>query len=139
MPRVKFNLVAVLALIVVVTACESTPPKILSEPGVIRLNEAQTRAHITGNTEKWIEGTGYYNPDGEMEMVWRKAKTKGTWEVSDDGNVCIKVEDWKPMCHYYVDYNGAITMIAEGESKLFSKGRNRGVNEIVKGKKLPPR
>jgi hypothetical protein len=137
MPQVKFNLVAVLALIVVVTACESTPPKILSEPGVTRLNEAQTRAHITGNTEKWIEGTGYYNPDGEMEMIWHKIKHKGTWEVSDDGSVCIKVEDWKPMCHYYVDHNGAITMIAEGEGKLFSKGRNRGVNEIIKGKKLP--
>ncbi len=139
MPQVKFNLIAVLALIVFVTACESTPPRILSEPGVTRLNEAETRAHITGNTEKWIEGTGYYNPDGEMEMVWRKVRTKGTWEVADDGNVCIKVENWKPMCHYYVDDNGAITMIGEGENKLFSRGRNRGVNQIVKGKKLPAR
>jgi hypothetical protein len=139
MPRVKFNLAAVLALLMVVTACESTPPQILSEAGVTRLSEAQTRAHITGNTEKWIEGTGYYNPDGEMEMVWRKVKTKGTWKVSDDGNVCIKVEDWKPMCHYYVDDNAAITMIGEGENRLFSSGRNRGVNEIIKGKKLPLR
>ena len=139
MPPVKFNLIAVLALIAVVAACESTPPRILNEPGVTRLNEAQTRAHITGNTEKWIEGTGYYNPDGRMEMVWRKVKTDGTWEVSDAGEVCIEVEGWTPMCHYYVDDNGAITMIAQGGRKLFSSGRNRGVNEIVKGKKLPPR
>jgi len=139
MPQVKFNLTAALALILFIAACESTPPKILSEPGVTRLNEVQTRAHISGNTETWIEGTGYYNPDGEMEMVWRKVRTKGTWEVADDGNVCIKVENWKPMCHYYVDDNGAITMIGEGENKLFSRGRNRGVNAIVKGKKLPPR
>ena len=59
MPQVKLNLVAVLALIVVITACEKTPPPILSEPGVTQLNGEQARAHVSGNTEKWREGTGY--------------------------------------------------------------------------------
>lgn len=118
-------------------ACEKTPPRILGEPGVTRLNGAQARAHISGNTEKWVEGTGYYNPNGEMEMIWRKAKVKGVWEVSDDGEVCLNVKDWKSLCHYYVNNNGAITMIAEGRNLLVPSDRNRGVREILEGKKLP--
>ena len=138
MPQVKFNLVAVLALIVVITACEKTPPPILSEPGVTRLNGEQARAHISGNTEKWREGTGYYNPNGEMDVIWRKVKSKGTWQVSTDGMVCIQIRSWKkPGCHFYVNNNGAITLITDGKDTPFVGSRNRGVNEIVKGKKLP--
>jgi hypothetical protein len=95
------------------------------------LNGDQVRAHISGNTEKWQNGTGYYNPNGEMEVVWRKVYSKGTWQVSADGMVCLEIRDWKPGCHYYVNNNGAITLI-EGV-------RNRGVVEIVEGKKLPRR
>ena len=131
MPGIKFSLVAVLALTLAVSACRSGPPKVVNEPGVTRLNGDQARAHISGNTEKWQNGTGYYNPNGEMEVVWRKVYSKGTWQVSADGRVCLEIRDWKPSCHYYVNNNGAITLI-EGV-------RNRGVVEIVEGKKLPQR
>lgn len=131
------SLVSVFVLMLGLAACEKVPPKILSEPGVTRLNGEQARAYISGNTEKWVEGTGYYNPNGEMEMIWRKAKVKGIWEVSDDGEVCLNVKDWKPICHYYVNNNGAITTIAKGQNKLAPSDRNRGVSEILEGKKLP--
>jgi Protein of unknown function (DUF995) len=132
MPGIKFYLVAVLALTLVVSACRSGPPKIVNEPGVTRLNTEQARAHVSGNTEKWREGTVYYSPGGKLEMVWRKAKTNGVWNVLADGNVCFEVKKWKNQaCHYYVNNNGAITLI-EGV-------RNRGVVEIVEGKKLPAR
>jgi hypothetical protein len=132
MPGIKFYLVAVLALALVVSACRSGPPKIVNEPGVTRLNGAQARAHVSGNTEKWEQGTIYYAPGGKLEMIWRKVKTNGTWNILDDGNVCFEVKNWKNQaCHFYVNNNGAITLI-DGV-------RNRGVVEIVKGKKLPAR
>jgi hypothetical protein len=137
MLRKIISLVFVFLLSLGLSACEKTPPRILGEPGVTRLNGEQARAHISGNTEKWVEGTGYYNPNGEMEMIWRKAKVKGVWEVSDDGEVCLNVKNWKPLCHYYVNNNGAITMIAEGRNLLVPSDRNRGVREILEGKKLP--
>ncbi len=132
MPGIKFFLVAVLALTLVVSACRSGPPKVVNEPGVTRLNGDQARAHVSGNTEKWEQGTIYYHPGGKLEMIWRKVKTNGVWNVLDDGNVCFEVKKWRnPACHYYVNNNGAITMI-EGV-------RNRGAVEIVEGKKLPAR
>jgi len=132
------SLVSVFLLVLGLAACEKVPPRILSEPGVTRLDGEQARAHISGNTEKWREGTGYYNPNGEMEAIWHKVRSKGTWQVSDDGAVCIQIRSWKkPSCHFYVNNNGAITLITDGEDTPFVGERNRGVNEIVKGKKLP--
>ena len=128
----KFSLVSALLLALVLSACRSGPPKIVNEPGVTRLNGDQARAHISGNTEKRVQGNVYYNPDGKLEMVWRKNPTTGTWRILADGNVCIQARSWKQEgCHYYVNNNGAITLI-EGV-------KNRGVVEIVEGKKLPPR
>jgi hypothetical protein len=132
MPGIKFYLVAVLALTLVVSACRSGPPNVVSEPGVTRLNADQARAHVSGNTEKRREGTIYYSPGGKLEMIWRKVKIDGVWNVLADGNVCYEVKEWKNQaCHYYVNNNGAITMI-DGV-------KNRGVVKIVKGKKLPAR
>jgi hypothetical protein len=132
MSRIKFNLVAVVVLTLLASACRSGPPKIVNEPGVTRLNGDQARAHVSGNTEKWEQGTIYYSPNGKLEMVWRKVKTNGVWNVLDDGNICFEVKKWKNQtCHYYVNNNGAITMI-DGV-------RNRGVVEIVEGKRLPQR
>jgi hypothetical protein len=95
------------------------------------LNGDQARAHVSGNTEKWEQGTIYYNPGGKLEMIWRKVKTDGAWNVLNDGNICFEVKGWNQTCHYYVNNNGAITMIVGT--------KNRGVVEIVKGKKLPAR
>jgi hypothetical protein len=139
MLRKKISLVSVFLLALSLAACEKVPPQILSEPGVSRLNGEQARAHISGNTEKWEEGTGYYNPNGEMEVVWHKVKSKGTWQVSADGDVCLQISDWKQSCHYYVNNNGAIMMLTDGRDTPLLGSRNRGVNKIVKGKKLPPR
>jgi hypothetical protein len=137
MLKKTISLVSVFLLALGLSAGEKVPPQILSEPGVTRLNGEQARAHISGNTEKWREGTGYYNPNGEMDVIWHKVKSKGTWQVSADGTVCLQIRDWKPGCHFYVNNNGAITLITDGKDTPFVGSRNRGVNEIVKGKKLP--
>ena len=137
-PKKITSMAAVFLLALGLAACEKVPPRILSEPGVTRLNGAQARAHISGNTETWREGTGYYNPNGEMEAIWRKVRSKGTWQVYDNGTVCIQLGNWKkPSCHFYVDNNGAITMITDGEDTPFLGERNRGVNKIVPGRKMP--
>jgi hypothetical protein len=139
MLRKKISLVSVFVLALGLSACEKVPPQILSEPGVTRLNGDQATAHISGNTEKWQEGAGYYNPDGKMDVVWHKSKSKGTWQVAADGTVCLQIRDWKPSCHFYVNNNGAIYLITDGRDTPFLGSRNRGVNEIVEGEKLPYR
>ena len=92
------NLAAVFLLAFGLAACEKVPPRILSEPGVTRLNGEQARAHVSGNTEVWKQGNVYYKPDGELELQWRKVRSRGTWEVAANGIVCWNVPDWKTLC-----------------------------------------
>ena len=131
MSRKSINRFSVLLLLSMITACNSGPPNIVDEPGVVRLNGEQARNYVIDKTEKWPEGSIYYKPDGTLDMVWRKTKIKGTWEVMDDGNVCFNVKRWTQTCHYYVNNGGDITLI-EGV-------KNRGVVEIVDGNHLPSR
>jgi hypothetical protein len=53
--------------------------------------------------------------------------------------VCIQIRDWDQSCHFYVNKNDVIYLITDGKDTPLLGSRNRGVNEIVKGKKLPPR
>jgi hypothetical protein len=119
-------------------------PQVLITAGATRVGGEQTRAHITGNTEFWKQGNIYYKPGGELELVWRKFKSKGTWEVAANGIVCLNVPAWKTLdapnassvrlarsersCHYYLDDHGKITTV---QGKYVS-----GVYEVKKGRKL---
>jgi len=113
-----------------VSACESVEPTLekldsiylkrnpqtLIDAGATRLSAEQARTHVSGNTEFWDEGTVYYNPDGQLELVWHKAKIAGSWEITDDGNVCFTVPKWNKTCHYYLKHDGAIITVSEGNT-----------------------
>jgi hypothetical protein len=136
--RSIFILVGALAL----TACESLEsglkradnaflkrdPQTLIDAGATRLNANQARAHVTGNTEFWDEGAVYYIADGQLEMVWRKVKSSGNWEISEDGNVCFTVPTWS-RCHHYLDLDGTITTVVNGKTN--------GVLQVEPGKHAP--
>jgi len=136
--RFVFVLVASMAL----AACESDNPTLqkldntflkrnpqtLIDAGATRLDADQARTHVSGNTEFWSEGTVYYNPDGQLELVWHKVKTAGSWEISADGDICFTVPKWKKTCHYYLQHDGAITTVNEGKTS--------GVLEVKPGKQL---
>lgn len=95
------------------------------------LDAEQVATHITGNTEKWSSGWGYYNPDGRLEVVWNGLKDVGSWEVNNEGWVCIVLEIFgsQEECHYYVKSGRSIIMI-------FNQS-NVGIRQVKKGKHLP--
>ena len=88
--------------------------------GVVNLARADVLAHISGNTETWTKGGGYYAPDGELHVLWEGEQSVGTWEVSDDGEVCYVVDVWGPdkECHSYVEEGGVIKLLYEDQSRV---------------------
>ena len=148
----KAKLILIIAIVSSLAACGSRledqllghNPQDLINGGATRIGGVQTRAHVSGNTEVWKEGNVYYKPDGELELRWHKALSRGTWEVTGNGVVCWSVPDWKTLdlpdgtnlqtaksqrnCHYYLDDHGKITTV---QGKYVA-----GVHEIKKGKKL---
>jgi hypothetical protein len=131
--RIIFILVVALGL----AACETLKkadnaflkrdPQTLLDAGATRLNAAQAKAHVSGNTEFWQEGTVFYDPNGQLELVWLKIKSSGNWEVVADGNVCFIVPAWKESCHYYLDLDGTITTVV--------KDKTNGVLKVEHGNK----
>lgn len=99
-------------------------PQKLIDAGATRLDADQSRNHVSGNTEFWTEGSLYYNPDGELELVWRKIKSTGSWKVTADGKVCLTAPTWK-RCHYYLALDGAITTVV--------RRKTDGVKKVVPG------
>ncbi|NCF37849.1 MAG: hypothetical protein GWP56_15960 [Gammaproteobacteria bacterium] len=148
----KAELILFIAVVSSLTACGSQledqllgpDPQVLINGGATRIGGEQTRAHVSGNTEVWKEGSVYYKPDGELELRWHKVRSRGTWEVAANGVVCWNVPDWKTLdipdatsvqtarsarsCHYYLDGHGKITTV-QGKYVV-------GVHEIKTGRKL---
>ena len=110
------------------SGCATLTEEQLIADGATRLNGEQTRAHLAGKTEQWPYYKTFYSPDGKVEAIWDKVRFRGTWEVSDDGKVCLNGKKMNNVCHSYLDNHGSITRI-EG-------GLSTGVKETVEGKKL---
>ena len=144
----KAKLILFIAVVSSLAACGSQlfgpNPQALINGGATRIGGVETRAHVSGNTEVWKQGSVYYKPNGELELRWRKTRSKGTWDVTPNGIVCWNVPAWKTLdvpgptsmlatrsernCHYYLDDHGKITTV-QGQYVL-------GVLEIRKGRKL---
>ena len=118
----KSKLLLGLVFVLGLTACASQEQKMI-EAGAIRLSAEQTIAHISGNTEKWTKGGGYYHPNGLLDIIWDGTKASGTYTVDSNGNVCTKLD--KTYCHFYMNDEGAIIMISEG--------KNLGARELMVG------
>ena len=126
MSSLKTRASLLLILSLGLAACVSNAQKMM-QAGATRLNGDQVRDHITGMTERWARGGGYYDADGSIEVVWKGKKRSGTYEVSDDGEVCYQVADWKKYCHHYLDDNGRITLVYRD---------NPDLKEMMPGNKL---
>jgi len=128
MLRKKLCLIIVCVGTLGLASCATVTEQALLEGGATRLNGTQTKAHLSGKTERWPYYETYYNADGNAEAVWDKIRFRGTWEVSAGGKVCLNGKKWNDVCHSYVNDHGAITRIDAGLSS--------GVKETVEGKKL---
>jgi hypothetical protein len=132
------KLVLVLVVTLAISACVVLEDTCISgcmagEKSIInaeatRLTRDQVIAHVSSRTEVWWKGGGYYNPNGDLRVKWRKAWDTGTWTVSADGEVCNDIPKLGRHCHYYMDNAGAITMVSGGKSV--------GIREMLEGNKL---
>ena len=121
---------AILVACCALAACENLrDPSVLVSQGARVLDADEVRARVAGNTELWSEGSVYYDPGGDLEMIWRKVKSKGQWTVSPEGTVCFEVPKWTETCHYYLEHENRIITV--------SGARVRGAFEVVPGKQLP--
>ena len=103
-------------------------PQVLIDSGAKRLSMEQARNRVSGNTEFWSEGSVYYHPDGQLEMIWRKIKSAGSWSVKSNGDVCLIAPSWRK-CHHYLELNGVVTTVVDGKTN--------GVLELAPGKHAP--
>jgi len=85
-----------------------------------RLTQAEAISHVSGNTEAWSQGGGYYSPDGSLIAKWQGDDASGTWEVTEDGTLCLVLDLWGggQECHYYVNDGGTITLVYKGTPRV---------------------
>ena len=87
---------------------------------MVKLTQSEVMAHISGKTETWTKGGGYYAEDGSMQVVWKGEESKGSWQAKDDGQVCMVVEAWgaSEECHEYVNDDGVVKLLFEGNARV---------------------
>lgn len=124
----RLKLVFAFTILLLLSACVAITEQQLIDDGATRLDGEQVKAHLSGKTERWPNYETFYSADGKVEVLWDKVKSRGSWEVSTGGKVCITVPKWGNVCHSYLDDHGAITRI--------EKGISVGVKEVIKGKQL---
>lgn len=122
----QIAITSILTVLFILSACTSAYQKML-DSGATRLNGAEVKTHLTNMTERWSKGGGYYQGDGNIDIVWKDAPYSGTWQVSDDGEVCVQVPTWDEFCHHYLNDNGTITLMYQGKPT---------VKEMFKGNQL---
>ena len=132
MSTISRNLIFALFLGITTSACTTvgglSDEDALAQDGAVRLNGTQVKTHVTGKTEEWVHGGGYYLADGELKAKWRKAYLKGSWEVSAEGDLCYQLPKWEKRCHIYMEKDGDIFMLDDGES--------HGVRRMYEGDNL---
>jgi hypothetical protein len=128
--KIKGGAVCLVVAVLALSACATLEQK-MTEAGATRLDGSQVESHLTGMTERWTKGGGFYNLDGQMEVVWKGTRQSGTWDVSDDGKVCYKMPAWEKECHHYLDNSGQITLIYKKDGKTHAD-----VKEMFTGNQL---
>ena len=126
----KLKLLIASATVLALSACATVEQKMM-DTGATRLNGAQVKTHLTGMTERWTKGGGYYSSDGSIDVVWKESSHNGQWQVSDEGKVCVQVPTWDEFCHHYLDNNGEITLIYKRNDKT-----GADVKEMFEGNQL---
>lgn len=86
---------------------------------VAYLDQAAVAAYVTGNTEEFSKGAGFYADDGTLLLRWEGKDLAGTYDIKDDGRLCVIVAEWggKEDCQQYADVEGDIFLYYEGKPK----------------------
>ena len=133
----SLKILLLLAAVLAAAACETVRPcdpncpsdeQLLAEAGALRLTPGQVKMHVAEQTEGWTQGGAFYHADGSLQVVWRKVRYKGSWEVDAEGNLCYELPKWKRRCHFY--------MRKDDGTYLLDEGRNIGIRPIYAGNRL---
>jgi len=83
------------------------------------LSSEEVNVYVSGNTEEWTKGAGYYSEDGNLVGIWEGKDINGSWVVKDSGEMCLTVAAWGSQdCHRYKNKNGEVMLIYKGKSSL---------------------
>ncbi len=89
----KLNVLIFLVVGLAVSACQ-TAGQALEKAGAQKLSKEEITTLFSGNTWKWKQGGGYYDPDGTIHTLWDGERQTGTWAANDNGELCRDVEAW---------------------------------------------
>lgn len=118
----KVRILFSLLILTFLAGCASVPTESAQEVTKATddyLNSDEVNDFVTGNTEEWTKGAGYYSEDGSIVGIWEGKNINGSWVVKDNGEMCITVAAWGPEdCHRYKSNNGEILLTYKGKSSL---------------------
>lgn len=110
--------------------------KLLGE-GAERMSAEQVKAHLAGNTQKWINGGAYFVADGTVLVKYAgKVYPKRTWTVDADGKACILLPDgFVTSCSAYFDKDGEVWVV---NLEIFGEVQQTdgGLDTILEGNQL---
>lgn len=109
----------------------------LQGEGAQRMNAEQVKAHLAGNTQKWINGGAYFIPDGTVLVKYAgKVYPKRTWTVDGDGKACILLPDgFVTSCSAYFKKDGKVWVV---NLEIFGETQQTegGLDTILAGNQL---
>ena len=98
-------------LIVLVGGCASTSSKskktVVLPPG--SLNAAEVTALFSGKSVRAVLNENgrvsltYYNPNGELRQLRKGKKRSGTWQVKENGRICLQFAGKEKRCRIIVN------------------------------------
>ncbi len=112
--RVTMRLLSIMAVAVLANslfACAS-PREALLEEGATPYMLDELVTLVSGKTEPWSKGAGYYEADGTLYARWEGEDYEGTWYATAEGTICHLVADWgtKPCTEYFHKGDNVITL-----------------------------
>ena len=109
------SILSVMFAVGLLAACQTASEK-LADSGATPYTKDELTMALSGMTAVWIEGGGYYAPDGTLDTLWKGVRETGTWEITDAGEVCLIVESWgTTMCEaYYHSADGSAITVSHG-------------------------
>jgi hypothetical protein len=99
-----FSYLACVIFVSLLAACAS-PQKKLIENGATPYTGVEVKELVTGKTEIWFHGAGYYSPDGTIHARWKGTDYTGKWSATKDGEICYNIALWGqiPCSAYFHD------------------------------------
>ena len=102
----KLTYLSLAVALVATAACQTAKDEFLSS-GAVKHSKDELMADTSGYTWQWRngKGAGYYAPDGTYVYTSSDGNGQGSWNITDDGTLCLQVKEWfgaKNHCNWEV-------------------------------------